>query len=740
MIKRCNDFGAGGVSVAVGELAEGLRIDLSQVRLKYSGLNATEIAISESQERMAVVLEQKDVAAFIQAAEAENLEAYPVATVTEKKRLVMEWRGQVVVDLDRQFLDSAGVRGHADVHVNALKSKNNPFVLRDKLSKEQLIGIMGDLHHASQKGLIETFDSTIGASTVLMPLGGVLQLTPANASVQKFPVLNGETTTCSVLSYGFIPSVFAYSSYLGGQYSIVESLAKTVAVGGNYRTVYLSLQEYFGKLESNAEKWGNVFQALLGAYKVMRSLDLAAIGGKDSMSGTYQEIDVIDTLISFACSPQSVDTIISQELKKAGHYLYLVDCPRLSDGQVDSAKLAAQFDQVHEGIAGKQIVSAMTCDSGSILTTLITMASGNDLGFAITGDEGMLNALAAGSILVESAEPLNHFSALGRVHPDRYMVNGIDYPKALIQNAFRHGLDFIYPTEAVTSRIAVPLARCETRTTSLPDEAIEHIQVLVLVFEGINCEYDSARVFRNLGASVQEFIFLNQTPAQIESSIRGLEQAIASAHILFFPGGFSSGDEPDGSAKYIVNVLRQPRIKQAIAAHLAKKRLILGICNGFQALVKSGLIPYGEVRDSNEGGLTLFRNDIGRHVSTMVNPVVSSVKSPWLAQMDVGDVYRLPVSHGEGKISGDPELLQRCIREGQVVFQYSNAQGEPSMSALINPNGSYQSIEGMVAHEGLILGKMGHSERVMPSTYKGFECELQPIFAAGIAYFRRKNG
>lgn len=738
LIKRCNDFGAGGVCVAIGELADGLRIDLDAVRTKYAGLNATEIAVSESQERMAVVLAKEDVSTFIAAADEENCEAYEVAVVTAKKQLVMLYQGNKVVDLQRSFVDSAGVQGKADVKVAAIKG-SNPFSMEHDLSQAAFETLLSDIRFASQKGLSDRFDSTIGGTSVLLPLVGEFQLTPSSASVQKIPVLNGKTTTCSVLSYGFIPEIFEYSPYLGGQYSVLESLAKTVAVGGDFHRAYLSLQEYFGRLEQDPLRWGNVFQALLGAYQAQKGFDVAAIGGKDSMSGTFKDISVVDTLISFACSPQSTETIITQAMKQPGNQLYVMPAARYDDDTIDFAAQTNRFDQIHQLIRNNVIISAMSADRGSLLLALYRMSVGNKRGFSVAGSTRFLTSLASGSLVVESIHDLPApFIRLGEVTDHQIIINDQAYHTDKLLQAYLQPLEFLYPTMTPTKRMAIPWLPVDRPSTLAPLAMIDEVKVVLPLFTGLNCEYDSARVFTAAEATVETIIFNTQSPQAIEDSIDRLERAILSCHILFFPGGFSSGDEPDGSAKYIVNVLKHPRIAEAIAHHLEKKHLILGICNGFQALVKSGLIPYGKVCDVDEEGITLYNNDIGRHVSTLIRTVVSSNASPWLNNMAVGEVHRLPVSHGEGKLTGNPALIQQCIAQGQVAFQYCDLAGNPSLDITVNPNGSDFAIEGMLAADGLILGKMGHSERVDYGTFASFACEFQPIFENGVAYFRRK--
>lgn len=727
IIKRCNDFGAGGVCVAIGELADGLDIQLDQVRLKYKGLNPTEIAISESQERMAVVVDAKDVDTFIEAAMNENCEAYVVAEVTDTHRLRMTYHQTLVVDLDRDFLNSAGVKQKTKVKVEPRQTTYQPEQM--ELNETALLDLVKDLRFASQKGLSERFDHTIGASTIQGGYVGRTQRTPATASVQLLPVQDGKTSTTSILTYGMIPEMFEQSPFLGGMNSVVESVSKTIAVGGNLSSIYLSLQEYFGRL-TTPEKWGNVLQSLLGAYHAMKALDLAAIGGKDSMSGTFEQIDVIDTLISFACSSQHVQKIISPELKQGGNSLYVLQVKRDEQGWIDFNDLKEKY-QLFDRYR-REIVSASTTDRGNVLLTLFKMALGNDLGFDVQGSSTCLGEFGPGSIVLEVSTPIEEegLCYLGKVTSKIMRINQEDYPRHALIHAHHQTLEPIYPLqcEAKEQCPEIPITNQNVLRTS--PEVVDQVRVLIPVFPGTNCEYDSARVFENLGAEVEFVVFSNLTPAQTQTSVEKLVTAIKRAHIIFFAGGFSSGDEPDGSAKYIVNVLKQTDIKQTIHEHLKQERLILGICNGFQALIKSGLIPYGEIRDGIDDGVTLFHNAIGQHVSTWVDTRCVTNDSPWLSSMKPGTVYRVPVSHGEGRIVGN--LKQ--IDPKQIAFQYVDAHRQPTMNYPENPNGSLAAIEALSACDGLILGKMAHSERVIEGQY-----ERQSLFENGVAYFRKRE-
>lgn len=741
IIKRCNDFGAGGVSVAIGELADGLDIQLDQVRLKYEGLNPTEIAISESQERMAVVVSHTDADAFIQKASMENLEAYIVATVTNTNRLIMRYYGEEVVNLDRDFLNSSGVTQRKPVHI-APKQKPNPFGPLCKLEKQSLLDLAGSLNYGSQKGLIERFDGSIGATTVLMPLAGKYQTTQNCASVQKIPVLDGQTRTCSMLSYGFIPEISDYSPYLGGQYAIVESVAKSVAQGGDPSKIYLSLQEYFAKPGDDPQKWGNVFQALLGAYEAQSGLGLCAIGGKDSMSGTYQDLDVVDTLISFACSPQQVDTIISSALKKTNSYLYLVPASTHDNHTVDFKAQGETFKTVHELIKAQTILSCSSVDRGNVFIQVLNMALGNRVGVTLNAKEHMLLNRLSGSLIVESKSPLDIQSwvLIGTTQDSQdFIINDLTLSLDELQEAHLGALDALYPVHRKTYDHESLFHPVSTQDTYKPNTPTQDVHVVIPVFPGNNCEYDMARAFNEQGASTEFVIFRNQSETAIQKSIEALEQAIKRSHIIAIPGGFSSGDEPDGSAKFIVNVLKNERIKKAITQHLDQKRLIIGICNGFQALIKSGLIPYGNIRDVQEDGITLFRNDCQHHVSKLVNTCVSSNKSPWLKDCGLGSIHTLPISHGEGKITGNPEVIKSCIDQGLVAFQYCDLNATVRMDEAYNPNGSQYAIEGMVSHCGLVLGKMAHSERVSTHTFVDQDIEAQSIFSNGVNYFKEEQ-
>lgn len=737
MIKKCNDFGAGGVCVAIGELAEGLVIHLDQVRTKYAGLNATEIAISESQERMAVVIAAKDKEKFIELAHRENLEAYQVAEVNTSGRLVMKLHNEIIVDLSREFVDTAGVRQNAEAYLKDQAGKN-PFE-KKVMTKESILEMMASKEVCCQKGLVENFDASIGSTTVLMPFGGKTQLTPTQASVQKLPMLDGKTETCSVLAYGFNPRIMDYSCFVGAQYSVLDSMAKTVAVGGKLDNIYFSFQEYFERLNKEPERWGKVTEALLGALQVQDTFKKAAIGGKDSMSGSFNELDVVPTLISFACSVANTKEIISCELKEAGHRLAVL-LPKISEaGLPDLASYKTVFEEVERGIQDKKILSAYVVEEGGILAALLKMSFGNRLGFSLNSDLDLM-ALIPGAVVVELAQEFQASSLvnLGITTIQDYQINGIALTQQEVLEAWTKTLNPLYPMHAVTKSSEVKLVDYKTKKTFKSKKCVDEVRVLIPVFPGTNCEYDTQRAFEEEGAVCTVFVFRNLTEQDVLNSIDEMATLLDQSQILAIPGGFSSGDEPDGSAKFIVNVLQNEKIKAAITRLKARDGLILGICNGFQALIKSGLLPYGEVKTLSESDATLVRNDINRHVSSMVRTRAVSNNSPWLQGMQVGEVHSIAVSHGEGKFVVNDKELKKLIKNGQIAFQYCDEEGTPSMDARVNLNGSTYAIEGIVSEDGHVLGKMGHSERYFTDVFKNIPGnKKQNIFANGVNYFRK---
>lgn len=743
LIKKSNDFGAGGVSVAIGELADGLEIDLNAVKTKYKGLNGTEIAISESQERMSVVVAPEDQELFMSYCAEENIEAVVIAKVTDTNRLLINWNGYPIVNLCRDFINSSGVRQQADVTVNPIQENfMEPLPVKGDTLAEQVYERLGDLNVASQKGMIEMFDSTIGASTVLMPFGGKHQLTETQASVQKIPVRNGLTSTCSIMSYGYNPFISERSPFHGAQLAILESMAKIVAVGGDYSNIRFTFQEYFEKLGNTPEKWGKPFAALLGAIRIQNQFHLPSIGGKDSMSGTFHDLNVPPTLVSFAITTGNAAHIISPQFKDINNKIYIIGGKVVQNGVVNVEQAKLVFSFVHEQVIQKRIVSAFAVQMGGIVEALAKMSFGNDLGFNITTDEDLFG-YRYGSFVVESTETLDFPDAvlLGRVdHQWRINQQPIDKKKAL--QAWRKTFASIYPETVPAMDHGKVLVKQEYHkpiTYQPYPSKTEKVKVLIPVFPGTNCDYDTARAFEQAGAETKLLIFKNLTSKDIQESIDQLALSIDQSHILTLSGGFSSGDEPDGSGKFIANVLNNEKIKAAIERHLAKKHLIIGICNGFQALIKSGLLPGGKLGDLSENSPTLYRNDINRHISHIAQTVVTSNNSPWLSSFKPGEIHKVALSHGEGKLVVSDQQAQEWFDKGQVAFQYCNDLGEPTMDTPFNPNGSHFAIEGIVSPCGLILGKMGHSERAGKDIFKNIEGNHnQPIFKNGVNYFLEK--
>ena len=728
LIKRCNDFGAGGVSVAIGELADGLSIDLDAVRKKYDGLDGTELAISESQERMAVVVGPENVDAFLAAAQRENLEAYPVATVTEEPRMVMTWRGQVVADLSRAFLNTNGAVKHASVSVPARPDG----VAQPKAPA--LREMAASLKSASRRGLTERFDGSIGAGSVLMPFGGKSQRTPAQAMAALFPVLPGqETDQASVMAWGCDPDQLSADPYSGAHSAVYTSVAKLVAAGADYKTAYLTLQEFFEKLRTDPERWGKPFAALLGALDAQLELGAAAIGGKDSMSGSFLELDVPPTVISFAIAPVKAGEVLSPEFKEAGHPVYLFH----GEGPEGQKAAWEEFYALHK--AGK-VKAAWAVENGAAEAAM-NMAFGNGIGFAADPKAGApWYASRPGDLVAELTGDvkLTHGEKLGHTTAEPVVDIGADSaPIDELLSLSEGVLEDVYPTRAGASG-AVKAISWDKRSPAVRKRRVAHPKVVIPVFPGTNCEYDSARACLRAGLEPEILVVRNLTAADLEESALALEKAIRKAQILFLPGGFSGGDEPDGSAKFICSFLRNPRLTDAVH-DLLKKRdgLMLGICNGFQALIKLGLVPYGEIRDMDDKCPTLTYNTIGRHQSRYVTTRVASVQSPWMLKSSVGDLHTIPVSHGEGRFVAPRAEVKRLIAAGQIATQYVGADGKPSMDIDANPNGSLEAIEGIFSPDGRVFGKMGHSERRGP--YVGVNIpgdKHQPLFESGAEYFR----
>ncbi len=741
LIKKSNDFGAGGVSVAIGELADGLDIYLDRVPVKYSGLNSTELAISESQERMAVVVEAADRERFMEYCREENVEATHVADVTDTNRMRMYHGERKVVDLAREFIDSAGAKHYAEAKIAAVENRD-PFareVAGATLAEKMAANLDGD-NVLSQRGLVEMFDASIGRSTVLMPFGGRTQGTETQVSVQKLPT-DGYTDTASIMAFGYNPFLASWSPYHGAAYAVVEAAAKVVAAGARYDRMRYSYQEYFERMTRNPESWGKPLAALLGALKMQTALGLPSIGGKDSMSGTFQDIDVPPMLMAFGITTVNASTVISPEFKRAGSRIYLIRHTPLANHMPDTEQLKRNFDFVSSRIEAGKILSAWAVGFGGVGEALAKMAFGNRIGAAVAMDEAALFEYAYGSIVVESDGELVFPAAelLGRTVADEALtVNGVRMPLDALCKANTERFAKVYPDKG-ENRAEVMTAEPVHRTFTYQGEAVEHPKVYIPVFPGTNCDYDTAKAFRTAGAEVTMSVLCNLGENDILRSIRAMREHIAACHIFVLSGGFSAGDEPDGSAKFIVNVLNNKEIKDEIHALLDRGGLILGICNGFQALVKSGLLPYGRLGCVTEASPTLFRNDINRHISQIVTTRVASANSPWLAGFEVGDLHTIAVSHGEGKFVVSEALAKELFAAGQVAFQYADPEGRPTAEAPYNPNGSSYAIEGIVSRDGQILGKMGHTERYEANLFKNIAGNKeQALFRNAVNYFRKK--
>ena len=751
LIKKSNDFGAGGVSVAIGELTDGLDIYLDRVPVKYNGLNATELAISESQERMSVVVEAKDEAKFMEYCHSENVEVTHVADVTDTERMRMFYGDKVVADLQRKFIDSAGAKHYAKAQIAAVEEKN-PFTreVKGETLKEKLLNNLSDANVVSQKGLIEMFDSTIGRSTVLMPYGGELQLTETQVSVQKLPT-DGYTDTASMMAFGFNPVISKWSPYHGAAYSMIEACAKVVAAGGRYEKMRFSCQEYFERMTHDPKVWGKPMSALLGSLKMQMALGLPSIGGKDSMSGTFEHINVPPTLISFGITTVNANNVISPELKWEGNRLWLVKHTPLKNYMPDVEQLKKNWAFVEEQIASGNAVSAWAVGFGGVAEGLCKMSFGNSFGVDVNVPENELFDYNYGSIILETEADLSFENAqfLGTVTSGvdgNIRVNGKNVSMdALVSSAFDR-YEKIYPATSTPDmkRLdpkgteGVKPFKAKKADLKYKGEKIAEPLAFLPVFPGTNCDYDSAKAFRKAGAKVKFGVFRNLTEQDVNDSIEEMKRNIDECQILMLCGGFSAGDEPDGSGKFIANVLNNEKIAAAIEALIARGGLILGICNGFQALVKSGLLPYGHLGCVTKDSPTLFRNDINRHISQIAFTRVASVNSPWLAGMTIGDTYGIPVSHGEGKFVVNEELAKELFDNGQVAFRYAEPIDEcVTMHSPYNPNGSYYAIEGIISKNGQILGKMGHSERYENNLFKNIAANLeQPLFDNAVKYFR----
>ena len=739
MIKRCNDFGAGGVSVAIGELTDGLLINLNAVPKKYDGLDGTEIAISESQERMAVVIAKEDLSRFLAEARRENLEATMVADVTDNRRLEMVWNGKTIVNLSRDFLNSNGAPKYTDIEVPD-PATEIPNMLED--TPDGWEALMSNLNVCSQKGLVEKFDSTIGAGTVLMPFGGKYQLTPNQAMAAKIPVLKGETNTCSLMGWGFNPVISEKSPYHGAMMAVVESIAKIVAAGGTYHKCWLTFQEYFERTQNNPVRWGKPFAALLGAFRAQLEMGCAAIGGKDSMSGTFENIDVPPTLVSFAVCTADSRKVISPEFKAAGHTVIRIAPEYDGNGLPVFDSVKQCFDQIESMIDSGRACAVWSVAGGGVAEGIAKMCFGNHIGFEFSRklSDTILFKPWYGSFIVElTGEAGSGEEIIGRTMPD-YRIYGEGYTMQAeaLQKAWESKLESVFPCRIKTEFATIESYSYETKSRKSPAIKAARPRVLIPVFPGTNCEYDTARVFERAGADVNVMVIRNLSASDIEASVAAVAAQMKQSQIVMLPGGFSGGDEPDGSGKFITAFFRNPRIKNEVHALLQQRDgLMLGICNGFQALIKLGLVPFGEIVDMTEDSPTLTFNTIARHQSMMVTTRIASDKSPWLAGCKVGDLHTVAISHGEGRFVASDALIRRMANNGQIATQYVDEYGKPTMDIRYNPNTSIDAIEGITSPDGRVLGKMGHSERIGRDICKNV-CgnKDQLIFQSGVNYFK----
>ncbi|NKF07097.1 phosphoribosylformylglycinamidine synthase [Clostridium gasigenes] len=748
LIKRCNDFGAGGVSVAIGELTVGLDINLDNVPKKYDGLDGTELAISESQERMAVVVAKEDAEKIIELAAKENLEAVVVAEVTDTKRLRMFWRGNKIVDLKRSFLDTNGSRQTTDVVVNA--PKDYPFMVGDIDVKEEWIKNLKSLNVASQKGLVERFDSTIGGGTVLMPFGGKYAQTPAEGMAAKIPVLDGVSKDATLMSYGFNPNMGLWSPYHMAYYSVIEAVTKLASMGGDYRKARLTLQEYFEKLGCDPERWGKPFAALLGAYQAQMDLGIPAIGGKDSMSGSFGELDVPPSLVAFAVGVEKASKIISPEFKEVGSTVVLLKAETLEDMTLNMDGYKKNLEKLYKLIGAEKVISASSVKIGGIAEALTKMALGNRIGVEFENlSKEELFGLNYGSVILEISNSTNIeeelggcvYKAIGKTIKNEAIISkeyDLNLKVTELEKTFEEKLSKVFKIKTEDKNEKIEAISYTKKVCTGAKVKIAKPKVLIPVFPGTNCEYDCARAFRNEGAEVTELVFRNMTKEALLESMDELEKLIKETQIIMLPGGFSAGDEPDGSGKFIATIFRNEKIKNAVN-DLLKNRdgLIIGICNGFQALIKLGLLPYGEILDIEEDMATLTYNNINRHMSSMIKTRISSTKSPWFSEVNVGDIHTVPISHGEGRFVAPDSLINKLKENGQIATQYVDLEGNVSMNMPHNPNGSMLGIEGITSLDGRILGKMAHSERVGDNLYKNIPGDFdQKIFRAGVKYFQ----
>lgn len=764
MIKRCNDFGAGGVSVAIGELCRGIDIDLNKVPKKYEGLDGTELAISESQERMAVVISSENADRFIKLSEEENLEAIIVAEVTDTDRLRMNWKDKTIVDIKRSFLDTNGAKQEISLKVKS--PSVYPYEIKNCDVKEEWLKSLRNLNVCSQKGLIERFDSTIGGGTVLMPLGGKYQLTPAEGMAAKIPVLGGESKDASLMTYGFNPYLGVWSPFHMAFYSVIESVTKIAAMGGDYKKVRLTFQEYFEKLLRDEEKWGKPFAALLGAYKAQMDLGLPAIGGKDSMSGSFGELNVPPTLVSFAVGLEKASRIISPEFKNIGSTLVLMKGEKLEDGTLEMEGFKNNLEKLYELIGEEKVVSAYSLKFGGVSEGITKMSLGNKIGAILNNiSKEELFGFNYGSLILEVKEGVNletefegtNYKVIGNtIESEIIKCEEYDFEVSLkeLEKSYEEKLEDVFKSKTEDKEECVSdLISNDKDGANILDNGQMHIEeklkskitmvekprVVIPVFPGTNCEYDCRRAFEKEGADVHEVIIRNLNKEALIDSINMLKKEIDQAQIIMLPGGFSAGDEPDGSAKFIATIFRNPKIKDSVMKLLNERDgLILGICNGFQALIKLGLLPYGKIIDIEEDMATLTYNNINRHMSSIVRTKITSKKSPWFNEVSLGEVHSIPISHGEGRFVAPEALIKELVENDQIATQYVDLEGNMAMNMPYNPNGSFLAIEGITSRDGRILGKMGHSERIGDNLYKNIPGEFdQKLFKSGVDYFRK---
>lgn len=738
MIKRCNDFGAGGVSVAIGELADGLEIDLNAVPKKYEGLDGTELAISESQERMAVVVSPKDKDSFLRLADSENLQATPVAVVKDEPYLIMNWNGKAIVNISREFLNSNGAKKHITVET----AKPQPYE-KNIIGgfSENYLSLADDLNICSKRGLSEQFDSTIGAGTVLMPFGGKNQLTPIQAMVQKISVEKKHTDDCSVMAWGYNPFITEKSPYHGAYMAVVESVSKLVATGAEFKDVYLTFQEYFERLNKDPKRWGKPLAALLGALKAQTELKIAAIGGKDSMSGSFENLDVPPTLVSFAVTTDKTYNIVSNEFKKAGNKVVLIKPVYNSDNLPDTASLLGVFERVTKLLRSGRAVACYTPAMGGVAEAVMKMCFGNSLGFKYNSDlsAGDIFGYCYGSFLLEVTEKVEDALEIGEIISDeKIMYNNEEINLKKLLKVYEDKLESVFPCNKKNNEAETETFSYETKNRAVPKIRVAKPKVLIPVFPGTNCEYDSAKAMCDAGAHPEIFVINNKTAENVARSVEKFAAELKTAQIVFIPGGFSGGDEPDGSGKFITAFFRNEAIKEQVSNLLDNRGgLMCGICNGFQALIKLGLVPYGKIIDTDASCPTLTYNTIARHQSKIVRTRIASNKSPWLAETNVGEVYNVPISHGEGRFIASDELIRSLAENGQIATQYADESGIASNDIHFNPNGSYYAIEGITSPDGRVFGKMGHSERFDTDLYKNVPGNYDiKMFSSAVKYFK----